>query len=107
MKNLANDLTDLQKIQDLSEQVDNNSTSSHPANSDLATSHCFTNGMISDRQMILIESRFRHGDTIDHQLILYIHVIGSFNSHAEHPNLLGQGFNLFIYDATTDDLRSK
>ena len=61
--------------------------------------------MVADRKMILLESLFRHGDTLDQQIIVYINVSGSLDSHAKHPNLVGQGFDLFTYNATTDDFR--
>ena len=107
MNNLAGDITDLWTFQDLIKQVRNISTRWHPANSDPSTGHCFTNGMVADRKMLLLESRLRHGDTIDHRLIVYIHVNGYFNSHAKHPKLVGQVFDLFTCNATTDDFRSE
>ena len=105
MKNLCNNITYLRTIQDISKQVRKIFTSWHPDNSYLSTGHSFTNGMVSDRQMLLLESRFRHGDTLVHQLIVYIHVSRSFDSHSEHPKCVGQGFDLFTYNATTDDFR--
>ena len=107
MKNLSYDLTDLRTIQDFSKQVGNISTSWYPANLDLATGHCFTNGMIEYRQILLLEFIFRHGDTLDHLLIVYIHVSGSFELHAEYPKLVGQGLDLFTCNATTYDFRAK
>ena len=95
MNNLSGDLTYLRTFQDLIKKVGKVSTSCHPANLYLATGHCFMNGMVADRKMILLESLFRHGDTLDQQIIVYIHVSGSLDSHAKHPNLVGQGFDLF------------
>ena len=86
MDNIAVNITDLWTIQYLSKTVGKISTSGNPANLDLATSHCFTNGMVADRQMLLLDTRLMHGDTLEHQLIVYIHVSGSFDSHAKHPN---------------------
>ena len=107
MNNLSDYLTDLWTFQDLSKKVRNISTSWHPANSGLATSHWFTNGMVEYRQMLLLESRLRHGDALDHQLIFYIHVRGSFDLHAKHPKIAGQGFELFICNTTTYYFRAK
>ena len=64
------------------------------------------NGMVADRKMILLEYIFRHGDTIDHLLIVYIHGSGLFDSHAKHPKLVGQGFDLFTCNLTTDNFRA-
>ena len=57
--------------------------------------------------MIILESRFRHGDNLDYQLIVYINFRGSFNSHAKHPKLLDQGFKISTCNATADYFRSK
>ena len=89
MKNLAEDLTDLWTIPDLSKEVGNIYTSWHPANSDLTTGNCFTNVMVEDIQMLLLEYIFSYDDTIDHQLIVFIHVKGSFDSYAKHPKVIG------------------
>ena len=80
-------------------------TSWHPANLYLTVGHCFKNGMLVDRKMILLEYIFRHGDTLDNQLIVYIHVSGFFESNDEYTKLVGQGFNLFTCNMTTDDFR--
>ena len=74
MKNLADNLTDIWTLQDLSKQVGNIYTGWHPSNSDLYTGHRLTNGMVADRKMLLLGSRLRNGNTIDHQLIIYIHL---------------------------------
>ena len=66
MNNIDDNLVDLWTFQDLSKQVGKISTSCCPSNLDLATGHCFTNGMVADRKMLLIEYRFRHGGTNDH-----------------------------------------
>ena len=76
MDNISDNITNIWTFQDLSKQVSKISTSWHPANLDLATGHCFTNGMLADIKMSILESIFRHGETIDHQLIFYIHVSG-------------------------------
>ena len=81
MKDLVDNLTDLWTFQYLSKQVGKISTSWHPSNSDLANIHCFADGMVAYRKMLLLGSRFKHGDTIDHQLIFYIHGSVSFDSH--------------------------
>ena len=107
MNNLAYNLRDIWTFQYLGKQIGNISKSWHPANSNLATGHCFTNGILEDRKILLFEYRFRHGDNLDHQLIVYIYVSGSFDSHAKHPNIVGQGFDLFTYNATTDYFRSE
>ena len=107
MKNIADYHKDLWTFQDLSKQFGKISTSWHSVNSDLTTGHCFMNSMVADRQMILLESRFRHGDNLYHLLIVYIHVIRSFNLHAKHLKLVVQGFELFTCNATTDNFRAK
>ena len=76
MKNLAENIMDLWTLQELSKQVRNISISWHPDNSDLVTGHCFTNGMVADRKMLLLESRFGHIDTLDHRIIIYIMLAG-------------------------------
>ena len=107
MKDLDNYLTDIQTFQDLGKQVSNISTSWHPENLDFTTGQCFTNGIVADRQMIIPESRFKHGDTIDHRIIVYIHVSKTFDLHAKHLKLVGQGLDFFTCNVTTDDFRAK
>ena len=85
MNNLNDGLTDIWTTQDLSKQVGNIYTSWQPANSDLATGHCFMNGVAEYRKMLLLESRFRNGNTFDHHIIFYIYVSGSLESNAKHP----------------------
>ena len=106
-KNLDENLTDLWTFQYISKKVGNIPTSWPPANSDPAVGHCFTNGMAEDRQMLLLESRFSHSDTLDHRLIIYIHVSGYFDSRAKHLKLVGQGLDVFTCNATTDDFRAE
>ena len=95
MKNLADDITDLRTFQELSKKFGKISTIWHPANSDLATGHCFKNRILADKHMLLLESILRHDYTLDQRLIVYIDL------HAKHPKLVGQCFELFTCNTTT------
>ena len=98
---------DICTVQNLSEKVSNIFTSWRQDNSDLSTSHYLMNSMLKDIQIIFLESRFRHYDTIDQQNIFYIHGSRSFDLHVKHLKLVYQDFDLFSCNATTYDFRAK